>query len=50
MGRVSLIVHIPFDPVAQRIGEVDTSRGVALHCMVADRPIRQGVRSPCSAL
>ncbi len=36
-GHIPGAVHIPFDEVAERINEVDTSRGVALYCMVGPR-------------
>ena len=36
-GHIPGAVHIPFDEVAERIDEVDTSQGVALYCMVGPR-------------
>lgn len=36
-GHVPGAVNIPFDQVAQRIGELDTPNGVALYCMVGPR-------------
>lgn len=36
-GHVPGAIHIPFDQVAERIGEIDTSEGVALYCMVGPR-------------
>ena len=36
-GHIPGAVHIPFDEVAARISEVDTTRGVALYCMVGPR-------------
>ena len=36
-GHIPGAVNIPFDQVAQRIGEVDAPHGVALYCMVGPR-------------
>ena len=36
-GHVPGAVNIPFDQVAQRIGEIDAPHGVALYCMVGPR-------------
>jgi rhodanese-related sulfurtransferase len=36
-GHVPGAVNIPFDQVADRIGEVDAPHGVALYCMVGPR-------------
>jgi rhodanese-related sulfurtransferase len=36
-GHVPGAVNIPFDEVAERIGEVDAPYGVALYCMVGPR-------------
>lgn len=37
MGHITGAVNIPFDEVADRIGEVDAPHGVALYCMVGPR-------------
>jgi rhodanese-related sulfurtransferase len=36
-GHIPGAVNIPFDEVAQRVGEVDAPHGVALYCMVGPR-------------
>ena len=36
-GHIPGAVNVPFDQVAQRIGEIDTPHGVALYCMVGPR-------------
>ena len=36
-GHVPGAVNIPFDQVAERIGEVDAPHGVVLYCMVGPR-------------
>ena len=36
-GHVPGSVNIPYDQVAERIGEVDAPHGVALYCMVGPR-------------
>ena len=36
-GHIHGAVNIPFDQVAERIDEIDTSHGVALYCMVGPR-------------
>jgi len=36
-GHIPGAVNIPFDEVAERIGEVDAPHGVALYCMVGPR-------------
>jgi rhodanese-related sulfurtransferase len=36
-GHVPGAVNIPYDEVAERIGEIDAPRGVALYCMVGPR-------------
>ncbi len=36
-GHVPGAVNIPFDRVAERIGEVDAPHGVALYCMIGPR-------------
>ncbi|MBW2290451.1 MAG: rhodanese-like domain-containing protein, partial [Deltaproteobacteria bacterium] len=33
-GHIPGAVNIPFDQVAERIGEIDAPHGVALYCMV----------------
>ena len=36
-GHVAGAINIPFDEIAERIGEVDAPHGVALYCMVGPR-------------
>jgi len=36
-GHIPGAVNIPFDEVAERIAEVDSSHGVALYCMIGPR-------------
>jgi rhodanese-related sulfurtransferase len=36
-GHIPGALNIPYDRIADRIGEVDTSHGVALYCMVGPR-------------
>jgi len=36
-GHVPGAINIPFDQVAERIGEVDAPHGVALYCMMGPR-------------
>ncbi len=36
-GHIPGALNIPFDEVAERIGEVDAPHGVALYCMVGPR-------------
>jgi len=36
-GHIPGAVNIPFDEIAERIGEVDAPHGVALYCMVGPR-------------
>ncbi|MBW2241506.1 MAG: rhodanese-like domain-containing protein [Deltaproteobacteria bacterium] len=36
-GHIPGAVNIPFDEVAERIGEIDAPHGVALYCMVGPR-------------
>jgi rhodanese-related sulfurtransferase len=36
-GHIPGAVHIPYEQIAERIGEVDTSKGVALYCMIGPR-------------
>jgi rhodanese-related sulfurtransferase len=36
-GHVPGAINIPFDQVADRIGEVDAPHGVALYCMIGPR-------------
>ncbi|MBW2421930.1 MAG: rhodanese-like domain-containing protein [Deltaproteobacteria bacterium] len=36
-GHIPGAVNIPFDQVAQRIGELDAPHGVALYCMIGPR-------------
>jgi rhodanese-related sulfurtransferase len=36
-GHIPGALNIPFDPVAERISEVDAPKGVALYCMVGPR-------------
>lgn len=47
-GHIPGAVHIPFDEVAERINEVDTSEGVVLYCMVGPRA-RKGEAALLSA-
>ena len=37
MGHITGAVNIPFDEVADRIGEIEAPHGVALYCMVGPR-------------
>ncbi len=39
-GHIPGALNIPFDQVAQRIGEIETPQGVALYCMVGPRARR----------
>ena len=36
-GHIPGALNVPFDQVAQRIGEIDAPHGVALYCMVGPR-------------
>ena len=36
-GHIPGAVHIPYDELADRLAEVDTTQGVAVHCMVGPR-------------
>ena len=36
-GHIPGAVNIPFDQVAQRIGELETPQGVVLYCMIGPR-------------
>ncbi len=36
-GHIPGAINIPFDQVADRIGEIETSEGVALYCMMGPR-------------
>ena len=47
-GHIPGAVHIPFDEVAERINEVDTSDGVVVYCMMGPRA-RKGEAALLSA-
>lgn len=36
-GHIPGALHIPYDELADRLDEVDTTKGVAVHCMVGPR-------------
>ncbi len=36
-GHIPGALHIPYDELAGRLAEVDTTKGVAVHCMVGPR-------------
>ncbi len=48
IGHIPGAVNIPYDEVAKRIGEVDTTHGVALYCMVGPRA-RKGEKTLLAA-
>ncbi|MAE96701.1 MAG: sulfurtransferase [Deltaproteobacteria bacterium] len=39
-GHIPGAINIPFDEVAERIGEVEAPHGVALYCMVGPRALK----------